>query len=310
MFWSDVLFGGAFFGRIQRAGDILCLSVAAFLNFLRSFDERTKDRSINFSGTYGADTYVGGERLDKPAPETPVLSADRSNWSSALDFSGPPPLSHGQFPRVLDPRATSIEGAVGRLHSANIPHDRQSPRVVTLLAAVIMLITWIGTGRGNPSLPPRNPAADSVAEKFSGSSSGFVDSTASSQNGDLGNDRNAYDFGGGSGIIAARFEFAPRLSEFFEAGDDVRTGGMVTLEPAAEHGDPPFETGSNPQGPANEKPAGDVGVVMIRHLPVGSSLSSGTRVSPTDWALARSDLKSVTVTLPAGRRGNLKADIE
>lgn len=303
------MFGRAILRRIVQSGAALGAVAAATIKVLRSFEDRSLDRSIHFSGSLGADTFVSGARFKAPAPDAPVVNTGQEGWAKALDFSQPPHLDASipqqALPRFLEPRSTHPPLEIST--PAAGPRPQWTPRVVGLTVAFCLVVAWIGTGRGNPLLPephhPHNPQADTVAEKFARS-----DRAAGSAAED--SDGGFYDFGSGSGITAARFEFAPRFADFYATGkvfvDDGEAGQQRDSHVVAQ----PLMTGSNPSPVVVQPVTNDAGVVLVRRLPAGSVLSSGTRVSPTDWALAPSELRSVIVMLPAGQHLPIKADIE
>lgn len=272
-----------FVRRFVRLREAFTSPVVAGFTALRTFDERIRNRSIAFSGTYGADLFSGPDATTSGFPHALSASGEDTGWDAALDFSQPMAGADQDLPRCLQHRAPD-ETAPAVL---SLPvSERRMLRPLTLVVAGILVLAWIGTGSGNPLPPARNPAADTVAEKFARPDSATNFSFDDTQN-------NAV-------LKEVRFDFASRLASFYAANDG------FGIDAAVE----PVVTGSNAQQLTDDPFANDIGVVMIRRLPVGSLLSSGTRISPTDWALTRSDLRSVVVTLPAGRQGPIKADIE
>ncbi|MEQ1652318.1 MAG: hypothetical protein ABL897_07515 [Hyphomicrobium sp.] len=270
-----------FVRRFSRWREAIASPVIAGFTALRSFDERIRNRSIAFSGTYGADLFSGPDATNSGFDQELSVADEDACWDAALDFSLPKACAVQDFPRCLQHRAAeeraseavTLPGPQCRLH-----------RPVTLVIASILVLAWIGTGSGNPLQPARNPAADTVAEKFARPDSAI----------------NFDDAQNNAVLTDVRFDFASRLSGFYSANDGF----------GIDAADEPVFTESNAPDLTADPLASDIGLVMIRRLPVGSVLSSGARVSPTDWALTRSDLKSVVVTLPAGRQGQIKADIE
>lgn len=89
-----------------------------------------------------------------------------------------------------------------------------------------------------------------------------------------------------------RLQFAPRFKGLYPARDGgLQTASITPAKLAASPADAP-------------------GLVFLRDLPRGSSLSAGLQISNRDWAVSRGDLDGLTITLPDSGQRRIRARIE
>ncbi len=151
-----------------------------------------------------------------------------------------------------------------------------------LAAAASVKLAEFAPANGN-----RNSAADDIAQKFAAPEA--------------------------SGQVDVRFDFAPRLRFFGAAppGNRVPSEAQESADPAAGSASMADESGMRaPEVNSRANAFDALGLVVVRDLPADSTLSAGTRVSPTEWALAQADLKDLTLTLPGDAGPDIKAGIE
>jgi hypothetical protein len=253
-------------------------ATAAISNLSDTFEAKALTRSIIYSDVFGADTYAPGQPQPGYTGKNTNPVGKISAWDAALDFSPPCQTERVNYP------GNAAQSVCRRVTDALLA------RTPALLIAAILILLWIGVVHSNP-LPPnsserrRNSDADAVADKFSGVSAPVrppVTETSAP----------SFDTLEDAGITDARFDFAPRLGDLIDS-DSVVAGPEDGTDAASPV---PFSN--------------DAGLILIRNLPAGTMLSAGRRISATDWALTRSDIGNVTVTLPANRRGPVKAMID
>jgi hypothetical protein len=262
-----------FVGRFSQALRKIAEAAAAISILSRKLDAEALARCLIYSDVFGADAYK---------PPQPVADEDNnlahpvgkiSAWDAALDFSPPGQIASPIGPRDLARSARRKATDAIRAHAP------------ALLIAAILVLLWIGVVQSNPLPQQRNPDADAVADKFSRGGAPVRPPVTESS-------APTFDTLEDAGIADARFDFAPRL------------GDLIDSDSAVAGPDDGTDAASGVQL------TGDAGLILIRNLPAGTSLSAGRRISATDWALTRSDVGNVTVTLPAHRRGPVKATIE
>ena len=279
------LFCFEYFSRLCRK---LKPAGGAIAKFVRRLDSKASSGSILFSDVYGADAYPGDRTEKDRRVHAPDASSKFEAWDSALDFSPLQPGNNRDVPMFL---AASSAGTAAVAAAPGLPAivltvlQFARARAWPLLMAAVLIVLWIGTGQSNSLPQPGNSDADAVADKFSRGDTPqrppVTDAIVPS-----------FDRLEDTGTSDARFDFAPRLGDLIDSD-------TTAAEPEAD------------TAAANSvQLSSDAGLILIRNLPAGTALSAGRRISATDWALTRSDVGNVTVTLPANRRRPVKAVIE
>ena len=272
------LFCFEYFSRLSR---ILKPAEDAIAGFVRRLDSKASSGSILFSDVYGADAYPG-DRTDKDSRgHAPDTNSKFEAWDSALDFS---PLQAGNNRDVPMFLAASSAGTAAVAAEPALPATILTvlqfarARARPLLVAAVLVVLWIGTGQSNPLPQPGNSNADAVADKFSRGVTPLRPPVTDAV-------MPSFNMLEDTGTSDARFGFARRLGDLIDSD-------TTAAEPEAD------TAVANPV-----QLSSDAGLILIRNLPAGTALSAGRRISATDWALTRSDVGNVTVTLPANRRG-------
>jgi hypothetical protein len=268
-----VMLGFIFDGRFSGARKKFTVTSAEISRFTRKLDAKALARSLIYSDVFGADTYTSRSPEPDQHDNGRKAVVKIAAWDAALDFSPPSQIVEAECPQY-------VARSAGRK-----VRDAIRARVSALLIAAILVLLWIGVVQSNPLPQQRNPDADAVADKFSGGGQPVRPPVTESS-------APSFDTLEDAGIIDARFDFAPRLGDLIDSDSIVAGPDDVT-------------------DAASSVPlSSDAGLILIRNLPAGTVLSAGRRISATDWALTRSDVGNVTVTLPANRRGPVKATIE
>ena len=272
----------------------------AFAAALHNLESAAGRRSIILSDVFGADVYQRRRQADAEQHEMPAQSSASYRWDAMLDFS--PPTSGGSIcpsqqrdggAPLQAPMPSRRSGAAKQIWNCN---GRGAHILAVLLATVVILIC-IGAVRSDTAPLRRNLDADSVAERFS-------HPETEARNGAAGNGFAPAGFSSEVELMPRRVDFAPRLGGLYapgENGDDLKIQTPDSVVDAA---------GTSPADINGALPSSDVSLIMVRNLPAGTTLSAGKRVSATGWALARADLDTVVVTLPAGHPAKVGAMIE
>lgn len=260
-------------GLISPARTKIAEASAAVSTLSRRLDAKALARSIIYSDVFGADTYQPNHPKPGEEDNGPNARVNFADWDAALDFS---PL--GQIASPIGPRDFA--------HSAcRRAADAIRARAPALLIAAMLVMLWISVVQSNPLPQQRNPDADAVADRFSRGDAPVRPPVTESR-------APSFETLEDAGIADARFDFAPRLGDLIDSDSTIAGPGDGTDAASAV----PLSS--------------DAGLILIRNLPAGTTLSAGRRISATDWALTRSNISNVTVTLPAHRRGPVKAMIE
>src|SRR5690606_23309174 len=109
--------------------------------------------------------------------------------------------------------------------------------------------------------------------------------------------------------VATRVE-EPEAEVKQSGAPDVRTADLPPPAVAVEDGPPNVEIAA--LEPALQPPEGfdPLSVVILRGLPVGSTLSAGTQLSGTDWMVPAAEIDNVIITLPANVPPRIRATLE
>jgi hypothetical protein len=109
--------------------------------------------------------------------------------------------------------------------------------------------------------------------------------------------------------VATRVE-EPEAEVKQSGAPDVRTADLPPPSVAVEDGPPNVEIAA--LEPALQPPEGfdPLSVVILRGLPVGSTLSAGTQLSGTDWMVPAAEIDNVIITLPANVPPRIRATLE
>jgi hypothetical protein len=308
---------------------------------LRRLETHVLARSILVSDVFGADAYHANGSAT-PANNEKRAAAQVLAWDSALDFSAPQTSGIKARPVGIEVRAhvPAAGNEADADHPPFIEEDDPAQKALAVLAAVwqharrgavvvsqrlqygirsrgpalalaaVLVLLWIGAGKSTPLQPQRNPGADALADRFSksGSSQSGPSIRAPVQDNAVASSELLND----GGLNSARFNFAPRLGGLLLDSGGMDDSGSQPWVPDANQ-DPNHEPSATAERDVETGAIpvpGDAGSVLIRNLPAGTVLSKGKQVSATEWAIARGDLDNVVVTLPANRRGSVKAVIE
>jgi hypothetical protein len=161
----------------------------------------------------------------------------------------------------------------------------QTRALATLFLTVSVFAAVIHAATEDVAGEDRSPDGDTLAERFSAA------------------DATSAEFQLASMIV--RLAFAKRYAE------------LANGNAGPEHADPaaPGSPGALQTAPVTEVAPAVASAdklrarVLIRNLPEVVSLSAGTRLSNTDWALTDQDLDALTMTLPASLTRPVTADI-
>lgn len=290
-----------------------CAAVAR--TYLKSVEARIQSLDIMVSDVFGADAFVSRRASPPPMPIAEPAEKARARWDEGLEFdaSGPGAPVGGEtvcegtsVDRNCETQSDAIGEDVPRaaprflipaVYGHRLNDDLPEPakgivrsRLLVLSGAFLLLIAWINAGQSGTLRRSQPSAADSLADRFSGSDDGT--SVASND----------------TPHLVARLRFAPRFAVFFAEFAPVNGASGEKLAPPAEPAARDLDADDN-ENSALARMHGASSVV-IRNLPPGTVLTPGLRVSQTDWKLKSDELKSIVVKVPADRIRPIRATIE
>lgn len=235
------------------------------------FEARVGAHRLIISDVFGADTFVSRGR-------TPDASRRDVRWDDDLDFG---PESATSRLDGIDADGSAVPAFLMR---PRVEPDTDQPvaashvlrrSLPTLLCAAILILVWISTGRSGPFSQSAPSAADAIAEQFSGS--GAAPEKVS--HGTIDADR--------------RLQFALRFADLYaellsKDGVCAEGGTIADMRDASS----------------------DAASIAVRNLPLGTTLSAGAQVSPTEWRLQPDEINALVVKVPPGHTGPIAANIE